>query len=367
MKATKLSSGNWNVRVQRNGVSKSFTAPTKREAIANASEWLLNGGRTPIDSVSVQTAMRQYIEAKMGVLSLSTLAQYERYVETGFEMIKNTPVNQLTSLDVQTAVSIEAQKKTQRGGKPLSAKYIKNEFSFLSAAVRLVRPEFHLQVTLPKPIKQFRDLPAPEEVIKAVRGTDIELPALLALWLSLSASEIRGIKVSSIKGDLLTIDETIVQVNGEAIHKARGKAYGRNRRLRIPDYIMQLIEQTDAWRNGEGYIETRSGKAISSRFTKVTGCICRFHDLRHLFASVGCALNIPEKYLMEAGGWTTPETMKRVYQHTFETERIKQQAKIDRFYYKILQRTGGGNPVIKGKTTGSSPVTCSKQGDDHNI
>ena len=134
----------------------------------------------------------------------------------------------------------------------------------------------------------------------------------------------------------MTIDEAVVQVNGQAVHKEAAKAYDRNRRIKVPAYIMGLIEQTVAWKRGEGYIEPRSGKALSSRFSRVIKGRMRFHDLRHIFASVGLALNIPEKYLMEQGGWSSPHVMKDVYQHTFEKERIDHQDQIDRYWENLL-------------------------------
>lgn len=336
MKATKLPSGNYRVQVTRDKVHHSFTARRKDEAIQLASEFIAKKKYHDREGVTVDEAMRNYIEAKRNVLSPSTIAQYERYAETSFPSLKTMPVGRLTSLDVQSAVNEETGRKKQRGGKPVSAKSVKNAYEFLRAAVSLARPDFAMRVTLPKPVKIFRDLPTPKEVVEAVKGKDIELPAMLAMWLSLTASEIRGIKVSSIRDGILTIDEAVVQVNGQAVHKEAAKAYDRNRRIKVPAYIMGLIEQTDAWKRGEGYIETRSGKALSSRFSRVIKGRMRFHDLRHIFASVGLALNIPEKYLMEQGGWSSPHVMKDVYQHTFEKERIDHQGQIDRYWENLL-------------------------------
>ena len=42
----------------------------------------------------------------------------------------------------------------------------------------------------------------------------------------------------------------------------------------------------------------------------------RFHDLRHYQASILHALGVPDKYIMQRGGWTTDSTLKNIYQHT---------------------------------------------------
>lgn len=47
-------------------------------------------------------------------------------------------------------------------------------------------------------------------------------------------------------------------------------------------------------------------------------------------------LGIPDKYAMERGGWSTPNTLKSVYQHTFSEERRQVDAKIDNFFNGIL-------------------------------
>ena len=335
----KLPSGRWNVRIMIDGRSHSITADTKTECRNQAAALIEANKRQKVEGITVLEAMSNYVDAKRNVLSVTTVAQYERFRDNAFPSLWTIPVGRLTSLDVQQAVNEESGRKKERGGKPVSAKTVKNEYEFLRAAVALARPDLAIHVTLPKPVKTFRDLPTPQQVIKNVKGSDIELPALLAMWLSLTASEIRGIKVSSIKDGILTIDESVVQVNGEAIHKPAAKAYDRNRRIRVPDYIMGLIKKTDAWKKGVGYIETRSGKALSSRFSRVMKGTMRFHDLRHLFASVGLALNVPEKYLMEQGGWSTPSTMKTVYQHTFEKERIDHQGTIDNYFSKLVSNS----------------------------
>ena len=63
-----------------------------------------------------------------------------------------------------------------------------------------------------------------------------------------------------------------------------------------------------------------------------------FHDLRHLNASVMLALNVPEKYAMERGGWKTPNVMKNVYQHTFSAQRIQIDSQINDYFNAIIEK-----------------------------
>ena len=43
-----------------------------------------------------------------------------------------------------------------------------------------------------------------------------------------------------------------------------------------------------------------------------------FHSLRHFFASYLHAQNIPDAYVLRAGGWSTPHVMQKVYRHALD-------------------------------------------------
>ena len=60
---------------------------------------------------------------------------------------------------------------------------------------------------------------------------------------------------------------------------------------------------------------------ISKEFIDIRNALglkCRFHDLRHYNASIMLALNVPDKYAMKRMGYSTPATLKKVYQHTMQ-------------------------------------------------
>ena len=339
MKINQLPSGNYNVRVRINGKIRSFTAPTKREVQKLAAAALYSSQREAEVGILLSEAVSKYIDSKRNILSPATIQGYERYQRERFQNLQMLPVGTITNAILQDAVNAECGIETRKK-KKISSKSVINAFGLISASLKKERPDFHPNVTLPKKVKVYKQLPEPKEVIAAIKGTDIELPALLAMWMSLTVSEIRGIKVSSIRDGVLYVEESIVQIDGLPVSKAAAKAYDRNRKNRIPPYIMKLIEKTAAWKNGEGYIETRSGQAIHDRFRRVMKnaeiTTITFHDLRHLFASVGLQLNIPEKYLMEKGGWSTPHVMKSVYQHTFESEMDASTDKINSYFQTLV-------------------------------
>ena len=182
-------------------------------------------------------------------------------------------------------------------------------------------------------------MPEPEEIIRLVQGTSIELPCLLAIWLGMRMSEIRGLKKSDVTGNQLIIRRSIVTVEGEQIEKDSTKTYESTRISDIPPYIMNLIDNVET-----EYLTELTRDQIYTRFVRMqrdAGIEPRisFHDLRHLNASVMVKLHVPDKYAMERGGWSTTSTLKSVYQHTFSDEREAVNQKINKYFNEIIEHS----------------------------
>lgn len=332
MKITQTASGKFNAHIRIGSSIKSITAKSPQAVEKKARQLLLEHDRKIQTGITVGEAIDQYIESKRSVLSVTTTALYTNIRNKNCQDLMTIPVSRLTNMDIQTSISREAETH-----KP---KTVANMRGLLSAA--LGKQGFKVDVSVPQNPKKIIELPAAEDVIRAVKGKDIELPAMLAMWLSCSMSEIRGIQVSSIKDGYLTIQESAVDVDGETIHKQATKAYERTRKLKLPNYIMDLIRETDAWKNGSGYIVTMNRRVIYSHFTKAIVDAglphMTFHQLRHLNASVMLALGIGERYAMERGGWATRSVLQNVYQHTFSSERAKVDDQIDAYFTSLLKQ-----------------------------
>lgn len=90
-------------------------------------------------------------------------------------------------------------------------------------------------IELPKAALRTVELPPARKILDIIQGTDIELPVLLAMWLSFSMSEVRGLtKSKSVSGNYITIREVVVDVGNGTVRKTEGKNPTRNRRCRIP-------------------------------------------------------------------------------------------------------------------------------------
>lgn len=336
-KAIKLKSGNWRCQAyvgkDENGkrIIKSFTASTKKEAEYMAADYTVNRKEKAKSGMTVGEAIDKYIEYKSNILSPTTIQGYKRIRKNNLQQLMNIYVEELTQQTVQQAVNEESLR--------LSSKSIKHAHGLLTAALNVYQPNMRLNTTLPKIQKKYKDLPQPQEIMQAVAETEIELPVLCGLWLGMRMSEICGMRRMDITGNVLTIQNTKVYVNGQQIEKSQTKTAESTRRIILPQKILDLIAEIETATDDECLIKL-SGSAIYKRFMKIIKKNnlkkMTFHDLRHINASVMMMLNIPEKYAMERGGWSSPSIMKSVYQHTYSDEKKKIDNQINNYFEQII-------------------------------
>lgn len=328
-----LPSHKWRCQVTVDGHRKGVVdddpevAYTKALAIKNS----LIAEQRPVASLTVGEAINRYIESKDAVLSPATVAGYKRIRENALQGIMGVKLAALTQEKVQREVNAMSKEK--------SPKSVRNAHGLLSAVLAEYRPDMILRTTLPQKKRYEAAIPSGEDIekiMRAAKGGRMELPVLLALWLGLRASEIRGITWDCISGDTIRIKQAIVE--GEDGPALKGtKTYSGDRKIRLPDYIKALIETQP---RVDGYVVHLSGQAMYKRFSR----LCekaglphyRFHDLRHANASVMLALNIPDKYAMERMGHATNNMLKMVYQHTMKDKKDEVANLVDNYFTSKL-------------------------------
>lgn len=294
--------------------------------------------------MTLKEAANKYIDlCKALKRSPATIEDYNCVVRNGFPGLWDKMLKDINEEILQEAVSKEANRPTNsKKGKTISAKRLLNEWGLVTAVLHKYTDIKTDGIQLPTPDKRMTELLDARTVMDMVKGTDIELPVLLAMWLSFSASEIRGLtKSKSINGEYITIRETVITVRGESIRKDPAKNNTRKRRHKIPKYIKQLIDQVPG-----DVLVPLTDNALHHRWTRLqmrNGIKdpMTFHDLRHLSASVMALLRIPDKYAQERGGWKTDAVMKNVYMQTFPEARQKVDATIDNFFEGIINGSEG--------------------------
>lgn len=352
-KPTKTKNGKWTMRVydyqDADGKQhyKRITRDTKDDCIVAAA--LARKERGPKEEKKVMTvgeACDRYISL-CSLLSPATLDGYRKARANGFQALMGVPVDQLTEEMLQEAINDEACRIGRNG--PVSAKTVSNEWGLISSSLwKVCRLKY--DVRLPRRKKNLKEYPDPSLVVDAIRGSSIELPCMLALWLSFSMSEIRGLQWGDLKDGVITINRVVVDVGTVPTAKEIAKTDARIRRHRVPPYILELMEQAD---HSQPWIVPLNHSQIYGRFLRIcekANLDLTFHELRHLNASVMLQLDVPEKYAMERGGWSTPNTMRTVYQHTFSAERTRVDDKIDDYFAGLLAGLRGSDMPQKHDT-----------------
>lgn len=334
--AKKLPSGKWRARVycgrDENGkqIMKSFTADTRWQAEKSADEYLKNGKKDE-EKLTIGEAIDGYISLKANVLSPATLRGYQIIRRTRLQGLMALDVHELNSLNMQRAINLDAARLTRKS--------ISEAKNLMLTALKMYGVKPDIDVTLPPKKPKLKELPTAQQVFNIIFGTEIELPCLLAMWLSLRMSEVRGLQFRDIKGGVLTVQRSRMYFDGSEVVRDINKTYNSTRQLVLPLYIRDMIEKLPHKSDNE-FIIQQSYQYIKNHFDKLlkaNGLKMTFHDLRHLNASVMLQLGIPDKYAMERGGWSTDNILKSVYQHTFSEERKQVDTTIDNYFNEIVE------------------------------
>ncbi len=333
-KAKKLPSGSWNINVMVGGNRVSVTRDTEKECVAAAAAvkaGLLQQAKP--DSMTLGAAIDKYIELKTPVLSPSTI--------TGYKRIRKNLMQDLMGISLKSITQEKIQRSVNTMSKDHSPKTVRNAHGLLSAVLDQYRPEMRLRTTLPQKQKKEISIPTEDEmsvILKNCVGTRMELPIMLAMWLGLRASEIRGLTWDSVQGDYIHIKQAVVLDEAGRETVKTTKTVSGDRYIKAPRYILDLIERQPRI---DDHIVQMTGQAMYKAFSR----LCekwglrhfRFHDLRHASASVSLMLGVPDKYSMRRMGHSTDNMLKTTYQHTLRQKEDQYADEINRYFIEKLQ------------------------------
>ncbi len=343
MKAVKLPSGSYRTQVvvgkDENGkrIVKSFTADKEWEAIKLADEYMENNAIN-VDSkrMTVRQAFSQYIEARDNILSPSTIRGYKIIRNSRLQFIMDMNIHEVKLNDVQKAVNFDSKR--------LSRKSIKSSVSLLKSVLEAQDIELKIKkITIPQEKGKKQSIPDATAVLKAIIGTDIELPCMLAMWLSLRISEVRGLQFRDISedGKYITVCRARICLDGRDVVRDQNKTEESTRTNPLPPYLFNLIQQIPH-ENDTDFIVTYHYETIRRKFNALmeqNGFNITFHKLRHEFATTLNDLGIPGDYIQKLGGWATDNVMKSVYTHTTAAKEMEYQTLIDNFFVTAINST----------------------------
>lgn len=355
-KAKKLPSGNWRVleyshsepKKDKNGRLlldengkvkmvrryKSFTSPDRREAEFMAAEWRTrNKHAADIPNLTLSEAYARYIAARQNVLSPSTVREYKRSARCDLQGLMHLKLKKITQELIQLEIDKEAATH--------SPKTVRNMHGLLASVLACYLPNFRISTRLPQKEMPIYVVPSDDDikkVIAAAKGRKIEKAILLSAFGSLRRGEISPLLLDDLYDTGVSIDKAMVldEHNNWVIKPPKTAAGYRN--VDLPDVVMDILRQNIP---ESGRVVEMAPSHITDQFSTLLSQAgvkhFRFHDLRHYQASILHALGVPDKYIMQRGGWTSDYTMKRVYRHAMEQKAKKFTKKANNYFSKILQ------------------------------
>ena len=231
----------------------------------------------------------------------------------------------------------------------ISAKTIRNSWGLIGSALSYVGQPIP-QVQLPAVMPATRPWLTADQIkvfVKAVHGHPVEIPALLMLH-SLRRSEVLGLDWSNINLNAKTIRVVETAVIGEK-NKLVTKSTTKTRKsyrtipIMIPELESALAAVPEKDRKGKVY------KLNPNNLWPEINGICRrnnlpevgCHGLRHSFCSLAAHVGMSEAETMMLGGWEDVGTMRRIYQHISDQDRLKAENKISAFFKSPSENADG--------------------------
>lgn len=303
MKPRRLPSGAWNCRVMIGSQSYSFTHSDKKTVMRMASDFA-DDYRRKMDNPTLLERMREYVAENEERLSPSTVRSYNgmiRMIAERTPRIANKRLSAITEQDVSDIVRPLRTLKTKR-----------NYVNFIHACTG--KSAGKLTGVSSKRVHVPTELEV-KGLLQIFRNTELEVPIMLAAYGGLRRGEICALRMSDIDGDFVHVSRAVVRDQSGAWVTKDPKTASSVRSVLLPHFVIERIQT-------QGYITHLLPSQVSNRFWKKQRNLgippyC-FHSLRHFHASYLHYLNIPDAYIMQRGGWSTPSVMQSIYRHALE-------------------------------------------------
>lgn len=342
-KPTQLPSGMWRCRVMVDGQSISITDedPMMAHAKAVAMKSGLVGKKKKVEdgAATLKDAIEAYIENRSAVLSPATVRGYHVILDNRFPELMKMKVRDIDTEEIQAAVNADS--------KLVGYKTLKNATALVLAVLSRYRKINIKDITFPQRQKTEHAYLDGDQIVKLIFACDgdlAEIPILLGLWLGMRRSEIMGLQWESIDFEKCTIhvDHSLVfDKDDTPIIKTTMKTETSNRVLDCPRYILQKLEDKQPDPNKRKGTVFHMG--INTPYENLER-ICKregipfvgMHGLRHTNASVMLSLGIVDKIAMARGGWSSKETMERIYQHLFSSDKMAADDMINQYFESLI-------------------------------
>ncbi len=317
------------------------------------------------NNITVSDWLQKWLEVYIvPTVSPTTLVGYKgmirRYVDP---LIGHLQVQEMNALAVQ--IWVNKLKVSPISGEPLTAGTIKHTYHVLRGAMDkavqagLIHRSPCAGIQLPKGEKKkpvIYDETQIQQLLDFARGTEMELIIDLELCMGMRRGELLGLQWQDIDWEKkqIHIIRSRVAVDGKSVVK-QPKTESSTRIVDVPEILMKKLRahkvkcMEQKIRVGRRLLEEDfiivhpDGKPIypeyvSQMFTKLQKRAnlpkCRFHDLRHLCASIMVKQGVEVKVAQERLGHKDITTTMNIYAHVLPGSAREAAEKIGQLVYK---------------------------------
>lgn len=290
-------------------------------------------------SLSLREAIEEYIASRSEVLSPSTVRGYYVILNNRFPSLMKMAVKNIDEFEIQKAINEDTKK--------VSYKTLKNAVGLVVSVMSRYKRLNAKTLRFPQKESKEHAYLDGDQIVKLIFACDgdyAEIPILLGLWLGMRRSEIMGLQWESVDfeaGKIHVNHSLVFDKDDNPVLKTTMKTETSNRVLDCPNYILGKL---DAYQPDK---KKRTGTVfkmgINTPYENLER-ICEredisfvgIHGLRHTNASVMLSLGIVDKIAMARGGWATKDTMERVYQHLFSSDKQAADAAINDYFNTLI-------------------------------
>ncbi|MCC6269626.1 MAG: site-specific integrase [Dehalococcoidia bacterium] len=347
-------------RARVNGVSRSFSAKTKTEALKkmrDAQRRAEDNLPVPSERLTVAAYVESWLNGKRATLAPESIRRYEGRIARLLPHIGKTKLAKLQPADLRDAYAAI--------GAEVSTTTVQLSHGVLHTALKDAEREGMVArnvaglVTPPRrDTKEYKALRADDAraLLAAAQGEPLEAFWTLAITTGLRLGEMQALQWGDVDMDRrrLQVRRTLA-VDGKPIFSATSTKKNHNRTVWLAQAAVDALEAHkarqerqrvgggDAWAEHGLVFTTATGNPLDGRnlrgraFPKLLAKAglpaMRIHDLRHSAASMLLAEGVPVKVVSEMLGHADVSTTLRIYAHVLEGAQEQAASYMDRLFH----------------------------------
>ena len=285
------------------------------------SEYTLYRGKKTRDykQITLGQAFSKFVSEREISCSPSTIARYEEYQEIYFRDILDI---RLCDIDNELL-----QDKVNQLSTCYAPKTVKNAYNHLHSVLEEFLTDHFWKVHLPpeEPSEFYIPITAEVEELIAEADNKILVPILLAAYGGLRRSEVCGLKKSDFTEKGVHIRRAVVYDRHKKPCVKLPKTKAGYRFVPLPGSVIYMATH---W-NGFGILPNSLTRSFERTVKRLDGVpYFSYHKLRHYYASKLHAEGVPDQYICKVGGWKSPQTVQKIYQHTLRDVEKEMNTKI---------------------------------------